>query len=587
MGGFINNKKVGIFTIYEREWYNMQTFQQFTYERPNMEEIKTKFEQLMQDFEVAQTKEIQSDVINAWNTLANHYATQQNLAYVRATIDTTDAFYQAERDFFDEQGPNFEEMQSIYYKHLVASKFRTQLEEEWGSQLFDLAQNAVKAFSPAILPLMQRENKLTSAYQKLVASAQIEFDGQTLTLAQLGPYVESTDRQVREAANKARFGFYEQHQAEFDRIYDELVKTRDEMAKTLGYQNFVELGYVRMNRIDYDAAMVKKFRDQVRDEIVPVATKLYERQAKRIGVDALKYHDEGLSFLTGNATPQGDAEWIVENAQKMYHELSPETAAFFDVMVNQQLMDLVAKKGKEGGGYCTFIEDYNVPFIFSNFNGTSGDIDVLTHEAGHAFQVYSSRNIGIPEYLWPTYESCEIHSMSMEFFTWPWMELFFKEQTEKYKFAHLSGALLFLPYGVAVDEFQHAVYENPTMTPAERHAKWKEIEAIYLPHRDYDGVDYLEQGAFWQRQQHIYASPFYYIDYTLAQICAFQFWKRSRENFEEAWKDYLHLCGLGGSMSFTKLVAAANLNSPFEDGTVAGVIDSIETYLNAVEDDKM
>jgi M3 family oligoendopeptidase len=172
----------------------------------------------------------------------------------------------------------------------------------------------------------------------------------------------------------------------------------------------------------------------------------------------------------------------------------------------------------------------------------------------------------------------------MEFFTWPWMELFFKEQTDKYKFTHLSGGLLFIPYGVTVDEFQHIVYENPEMTPAERKAAWKELEATYLPDRDYGEDEYLQSGAFWHRQGHIFASPFYYIDYTLAQICAFQFWKRSRENFEDAWKDYVHLCGLGGSLSFTKLVAEAGLISPFEDGCVESVIGTIEEYLNSIDD---
>ena len=263
----------------------------------------------------------------------------------------------------------------------------------------------------------------------------------------------------------------------------------------------------------------------------------------------------------------------------MYEDLSKETGEFFKFMQENHLMDLVAKKGKAGGGYCTFIEDYKAPFIFSNFNGTSGDIDVLTHEAGHAFQVYSSRHFEIPEYYWPTYEACEIHSMSMEFFTWPWMDLFFKEDTDKYKFSHLSDALLFLPYGVSVDEFQHWVYENPEATPKERKLQWREIEKKYLPHKDYEGNDYLENGGFWQRQGHIYNSPFYYIDYTLAQICAFQFWKRSRENQEEAWADYVKLCKLGGSMSFTKLVEAANLISPFEDGCVESVVGEIETWL--------
>lgn len=562
----------------------MVTFDQYTYNRPNFEEAKERFEGLLTAFKEANSMEQQSEAIAKINEFRESFSTQANLAFIRASIDTKDEFYQKERDYFDEVSPQLEELVTAYYKELVSSKFRNELEEKWGSQLFDLADYSIKAFSPEIIELMQQENKLSSEYSKLVASAQVEFDGKTLTLAQLGPYRESTDREIRKQALAASTQFFAGNEEKFDDLFDKLVKVRHKIAVTLGYKNFVELGYIRMMRVDYNAEMVKKFRDQVRDFIVPLASKLYERQAERIGVDSLKFYDESLNFISGNATPQGSAEWIIENGSKMYDELSPETGEFFRFLTDRKLMDVEAKTGKESGGYCTFIEEYNSPFIFSNFNGTSGDIDVLTHEAGHAFQVYSSRDIGIPEYLWPTFEACEIHSMSMEFFTWPWMEYFFKEQTEKYKFAHLSGALQFLPYGVAVDEFQHEIYENPEMTPTERKAAWSKIESIYLPHRDFDGNSYLEAGGFWQRQGHIYNSPFYYIDYTLAQICAFQFWKRSREDQESAWKDYLHLCQLGGSKSFTKLVAEANLISPFEEGCVESVIGTIEDYLNSVDD---
>ncbi|MEL3962730.1 M3 family oligoendopeptidase [Lysinibacillus endophyticus] len=565
----------------------MVTFKDYEYKRPDINEMQQQIRALIKQFKEADSVEVQSQLIEKINEYRNDFSTQSNLVYIRASIDTNDEFYQNERDFLDEITPQVEELVFEYYQELVKSPFRKQLEEKWGTQLFALAENQIKAFSPEIIELMQKENKLVSEYNKLVASAQIEFDGKTLTLAQLTPYGESIDRQVRKEAMEARFNFFKENEEQFDSIFDQLVQLRHKIATTLGYKNYVELGYLNMNRIDYDAEMVATFRDKVQKLIVPVATKLYERQAKRIGVSDFKFYDEGLNFLTGNAKPKGEPNWIVENGKKMYGELSQETGEFFNFMIERELMDLEAKKGKESGGYCTFIDNYGSPFIFSNFNGTSGDIDVLTHEAGHAFQVYRSRNIGIPEYLWPTYESCEIHSMSMEFFTWPWMELFFKEETEKYKFAHLSSALLFLPYGVAVDEFQHVIYENPAMTPSQRKQAWKQIEEKYLPHRDYGGYPYLEAGGFWQRQGHIYASPFYYIDYTLAQVCAFQFWKRSREDFESAWKDYLHLCGLGGSMSFTKLVKEAGLISPFEDGCVESVIDEIQEYLNSIDDTKL
>lgn len=562
-------------------------FEEYTYKRPNLEEITVDFQAAIEKFNNSLTVEEQSKAMNEVNELRNNLGTMFNLCTIRHSIDTNDEFYKAEQDIMDEIQPEVEGLVTKYYQALVHSKFRTELEEKWGHQLFALAEGQLKTFKPEIVPMLQKENRLSTEYTKLLASAKINFEGEERTLAQLEPFTESTDRELRKRASEAKFGFLEEHEAELDRIYDDLVKIRTEIAKTLGYKNFVELGYYRMMRTDYNSEMVANFRGQVKDFIVPIATKLKARQKERIGLEQLKYYDEGFNFQTGNAVPKGNPEWIIENGQKMYEDLSNETGAFFKFMQENNLMDLVAKKGKAGGGYCTYIENYKSPFIFSNFNGTSGDIDVLTHEAGHAFQVYSSRQFEIPEYYWPTYEACEIHSMSMEFFTWPWMELFFKGDTDKYKFSHLSDALLFLPYGVSVDEFQHWVYENPEATPKERKLQWREIEKKYMPHKDYDGNEFLENGGFWQRQGHIYNSPFYYIDYTLAQICAFQFWKRSRENQEEAWEDYVNLCKLGGSMSFTKLVEAANLISPFEVGCVESVVGEIENWLNSVDDKKL
>ncbi|RFU71040.1 M3 family oligoendopeptidase [Peribacillus saganii] len=559
-------------------------FEQYEYIRPDITLFKVSFQAALKRFESASSAAGQIEAIEEINTVRNDMDTMFNLCYIRHSIDTADEFYKSENEYLDEIQPEVEETVSLFYRKLLSSPFKNELEEKWGNQLFALAEAQLKTISPEIIPLLQKENKLSTEYTQLMASAKIMFEGEERTLAQLQPFTESTDRQMRKNALLARVGFREEHGEKLDEIYDQLVKVRDEIARTLGFNNFVELGYYRMNRTDYNAEMVAGFREQVKEFIVPLATKLRERQRERIGVDQLKHYDEGFDFTTGNATPKGDAAWIIKNGKKMYEVLSPETKEFFEFMIENNLMDLAAKKGKAGGGYCTFIPNYKAPFIFSNFNGTSGDIDVLTHEAGHAFQVYSSRHLAVPEYSWPTYEACEIHSMSMEFFTWPWMELFFKEDTEKYKFSHLSNALLFLPYGVAVDEFQHFVYENPQATPKERKEVWKSLEQKYLPHRDYDGIDYLEEGGFWQGQSHIYNSPFYYIDYTFAQICAFQFWKRVMEGDKAAWSDYLNLCRQGGSKSFLELVKTANLRSPFEKGTIESVVGVIDNWLSSVED---
>ncbi|MCP8968523.1 M3 family oligoendopeptidase [Ectobacillus ponti] len=559
-------------------------FENYVYVRPDMQQLEQQFTAALAAFSAAATLQEQEEAIAEINRIRNGFDTMANVCHIRHTINTNDEFYRDEQDFFDESAPVLQGHVTKYYEALVSSAFRRELEEKYGKQLFALAECELRTYSDAVLEDLQAENKLSSQYTKLLASAKIQFEGEERTLSQLAPFMENPDREMRRRASAAYYGFLAEHETELDDIYGQLVKIRTAIAKKLGFHNFVELGYMRMCRTDYNAAMVANFRQQVLDHIVPIATKLRQRQQQRIGVEALKFYDEGFEYPSGNPVPKGDPEWIVENGRKMYAELSPETNTFFQFMLDNNLMDLVAKKGKAGGGYCTYIANYKAPYIFSNFNGTSGDIDVLTHEAGHAFQVYESRSFQIPEYNWPTYEACEIHSMSMEFFTWPWMEHFFQEDTEKYYFSHLSSALLFLPYGVTVDEFQHFVYEHPEATPAERKQAWRRIEKKYLPHRDYEGNAYLESGGFWQRQGHIYNSPFYYIDYTLAQICAFQFWKRSREDREAAWLDYVNLCRQGGSQSFLQLVETAGLRSPFADGCVESVVGEIEAWLNQVDD---
>jgi len=559
-------------------------FENYPYERPKMAEINDQFDGLLKNFVNASSMEAAKAALQEINRLRSRLSTLENLVYIRSTVDVSDPFYQKEREFFDAVMPEFEERVTRFYRALADSAYRKELEKEFGSQLFKLAEYKIKSFSEEVIPLLQEENKLTTEYEKLGASAQIKFRGKTWTLSQLDFFLQDPDRDTRKEAAALKYGFFADHAETYNEIFDKLVKLRNERAVKLGYKNFVELGYLLMNRIDYDARMVGAFRKQVREHIVPVAAEIYKRQRERIGVDALKFYDESFYFRSGNAKPKGPTEWMVENGKTMYRGLAKETEEFFQFMLDRNLMDLESKPNKAPGGYCTYLEDYQSPFIFANFNGTAGDVNVLTHEFGHAFQVYCSRDFSVPEYFHPTHESAEISSMSMEFFTWPWMHLFFGEDALKYQYSHLTDALTFIPYGAAVDEFQHLVYANPDWTPQERNQAWRQLEHIYLPHRDYDGNEYLEGGGYWHRQLHIFEDPFYYIDYTLAQICAFQFWKRDREDHEGAWQDYVRLCRLGGSRSFLNLAKAANLRSPFEKGTVSSVIAPIKEWLEQVDD---
>lgn len=565
----------------------MQKFKDYKYDRPDLDKISSDFNKLLEGLENTNSPENGVEIIREINKLRNHVDTMITLVSIRHSINTEDEFYAAEQDFMDENEPKVEDLVIKYYKTLVNSKYKNEYKKIFGDQLFNLAELKMKSFSEEIMDGMVKENKLVTEYDKLIASAQIDFEGEIRTLSQMTPFMQSKDREIRKRAYEAFTGFLEENEEQFDRIYDDMVKVRDKMAKRLGFKNYIEMAYAKLGRTDYDWEMVANYRNQVYEDLVPLVVTLKDRQRKRLGLESLKYYDEPLEFLTGNAAPKGDPDWIIANGKRMYSELSKETDEFFTYMVERDLLDLLSKKGKMSGGYCTIISEYKSPFIFSNFNGTSGDIDVLTHEAGHAFQVYMSRESDIPEYGFPTYEACEIHSMSMEFITWPWMKLFFEEDELKYKFSHLADAINFIPYGVTVDEFQHFVYEFPEATPTERKAKWREIEEKYLPFKDYEDNDFLKRGGYWLRQGHIFGEPFYYIDYTLAQVCAFQFWVKDREDHEKAWEDYLTLCKAGGSMPFLSLVKLGNLDNPFVDGTIKRVVAPLKEWLDGIDDSSL
>jgi M3 family oligoendopeptidase len=561
-------------------------FNEFKYERPDLELFKKEMEDLIETLNGEVSIEQECAIVLEVFELQEELDTMGTLVSIRHSINTKDEFYEKEQEFFDENGPIMQQYNQLFVAKLLESKNRKALEEEFGTLMFEQAELEKKTFKPEIIPDLQLENKLSSEYSKLTASAQIKFDDGVYNLSQMSPFMQHLDRETRHRAQLAVSGWFEKNESEIDRLYDEMVTVRTKIAKELGYKNYVQLGYDRLGRTDYNHEDVKTYRDQILESVVPLVNKLQERKAKRIEIEDPKSYDLSLSFLTGNPTPKGDRAHLVQEAKDMYEQMSKETGEFFNFMVDNELLDLDAKEGKMGGGYCTYLPKYRTPFIFANFNGTSGDVDVLTHEAGHAFQVYSSRDL-LPAYRWPTMEAAEIHSMSMEFLAWPWINKFFKEDTDKYLFSHLAGAVSFLPYGVTVDEFQHGIYENPDMTPDERKALWRTIEKKYLPFKDYDDDAFTDKGTYWYRQGHIFGVPFYYIDYTLAQVCAFQYWIKAQEDHSKALIDYKELCALGGSKSFVALLESANLDNPFVKGTVKRIVEPIQKYLDSIDDTKL
>lgn len=556
-------------------------FSEMPYQRPDLEQVIQQLQELTRELVQAEDYTKAREVFIRKDELEKHVMTQEELASIRHTIDTRDAFYNEEFQFFNEAGPLLKEYEQAWTKALLDSPFRSSFEQEFGETLLTNAELEMKTFSPEIISQLQEENKLVDDYHHLIASAAIPFEGHTYTISQMSPFKNDPDDDRRLAAWKAEGTWYKQHQEQLDTVYDRLTHLRDEMGRKLGYDGYTQLGYYRMIRNCYTKEDVEKFREAVRTWLVPVADRLFRDQAKRLGKEyPMSFADNELEFRSGNPAPQGNPEEILQAGKKFYDELSPETSAFFRKMLDMQLLDVLSTEGKQGGGYCTDLPDYGMPFIFANFNGTKHDVEVVTHEAGHAFASYMNRERVPHELMWPSMEGCEVHSMSMEFMAWPWAEEFFGEQARKFRYSHLASALKFIPYGTMVDHFQHIVYEKPDMTPKERHGVWKELLGIYMPWQRLDGeIPFYSEGEGWQRQQHIYSSPFYYIDYCLAQTVSLEFWALLQEDQKAAWEKYMAYTRQGGTAPFTQLLKNAGLESPFEENTIRKVSEAAVKWL--------
>lgn len=557
-------------------------FSEIQYERPDLDRLKEELAALTQRFREAKTFEEADTAYVAVDALQGRsLRTMRTVAQIRRDIDTTDAFYDGEVAFFNQEQPKLQPLQKAWTKATLESPFRKELEEKYGSVTFRNAEISMKTFVPELVEDLQKENALVTRYTKLIASAKIEFQGEIYTLSQLSPFKLSPDDATRRAAWKAEGQWYNAQGKELDEIYDELVKLRDAMGRKLGYDGYTQLGYYRMKRNCYGPEDIDKFRVAVQKYLVPVAKQIYIKQAQRQGRDfPLSFADKDLAFRSGNPKPAGGPEDILAMGTRFYSELSPETKAFWDHMMRHEMMDVESKPGKASGGYCTSIYALHSPFIFANFNGTAHDVEVITHEAGHAFASYMNRNRVPSDTMWPSMEGCEVHSMSMEFFAEPWADGFFGGDAKKFLYTHLAGALTFIPYGTMVDHFQHVMYEYPEFGPEERHQVWRELLGLYMPWVKPGEVPFYGEGKGWQRQSHIYKTPFYYIDYCLAQTVSLEFWARIQQDPKAAFATYLDYTKLGGSMVFTDLLKEAGLGSPFDEGTLQSICAQAKKWLD-------
>ncbi len=551
----------------------MEKFRDLKYSRPEKGPLVKEFKAHLKRFKEAKTFDEANGAMLAWEKMMDKVQTQAVIASVRNTMNMKDEFYDGEKKFYNSTMPKLMPLMKKTTKAMLTSPFRPQFEEKYGRHMFKSMEVQEKLMSIGIILPSIKENKLGTEYSKTAAGCSVEFMGEKCNFYGLLRHMQSTDRAERKAAFTEWAKLYEGVAPKLEEQYGKLVKTRVKIAKRLGFDSYIDYIYKARGRYDYGPKEAAAFREAVRKYITPLCEKMFREQAERIGVDKLHWYDEGLVFPEGNANPVGTPEELTEKARQMYEELSPETGEFFNFMVEHELFDFVTRENKHLGGYCTSLAEYKAPFIFSNFNGTSADIDVLTHEAGHAFEYYyASRKLPLSSLVHSTSEINEIHSMSMEHFAYPYMERFFPGKSDKYRYAHFTDAVKTIPYLVSVDEFQHRVFENPESTPADWRRFWKEIERKYMPWRSYDGNEFLESGGFWMQKQHVFLYPFYYIDYALAQLGAFSLYRKNVEG-GDAWGSYLRLCSIGGKYGYFETLGKAGIPVPLDESVVRETAD--------------
>lgn len=549
---------------------------------PNKEEIIKAVKTLDERLLKAKSGKEAVAVVKEYFKLHDDIASVFSLIYIRHTINTKDAYYKKLSDVMDEIGPEIDAATNEFDQHFYDSKYRAELVLAFGQLYFDQVKQSMKTFKPEIVEDLVEENKLVSEYIELISSGLIEFNGEKLSLSQMGKYTTSMDRETRASASKLVWAFYAENDEKIGDIYDRMIKIRTKIAKKLGYENFLQLGYDRMGRLDWTPEDARVYREKILEHIVPLSNQIYQAQKERLGYgDDTRYYDYSIFYKSGNPTPKGTPEELVKAARDMYREMSPIASKYFDFMVDHSCMDLLAKPGKAGGGYMDYIPDLQTSFIFANFNGTSGDVDVLTHEFGHSLQGFlGAETTDVPSYRTPGMECAEMHSMSMEYLTYPWMKLFFKEDTDKYCYQHLCDAITFIPYGCIVDAFQAYAYEHPELNHTERKAYWSELEKAYLPHRRYEDNEFLASGGFWERQHHIFENPLYYLDYTIAQVVSLEFFNESRKDHKAALDKYIAFDKRGGQYPFRELLRQSNIANPMDGDTLKDVAKEVMDYLN-------
>lgn len=504
--------------------------------------------------------------------------------YIRMTINTADKkAAQAYKTFISEVQPKVAPLSDQLNRKLVENPFLNSLKGQAYKVYLRGIQNAIRLFREENVPLQTELQNLAQKYSSISGSLEVELNGETLTMQGAAKKLSDPDRNLREQVYRATTHVREQHIAEIDAVFDEMIDLRNRLAQNADYPDYRSYMFSALGRFDYTINDCIEFHKSIEVVVMPAAMELHEQRRKKLGLEHLKPWDlsvdpEGREPLK----PFDTVDELLSGSLEVFHRVDPFFGECLKSMDEGGHLDLGSKKGKAPGGYNYPLYESGMPFIFMNAVGTHRDLVTMMHEGGHAVHSILSHPLELTAFKSCPSEVAELASMSMELISMDHWDQFYTNENDctRAKREHLEDILTTLPWIARVDAFQHWLYTNPSHNREQRTEEWLRLDERFGNSLvDWKGFEKARSYS-WHRQLHLFEVPFYYIEYGMAQLGAIAIWKNYREHGSKALEQFKEALSLGYTRSIGEIYQTAGIDFDFSIGYLRQLIDFLQSELD-------
>lgn len=553
----------------------MIDFNRIKYERIDFDDTKLLIKKLISDLKAAKTFKSYISIVDKITSIQSHIEEMADYADIRNMRDLTDEYYKDEIEYWNSMKPNFDLLFLPFYEEINNSRFKELLLKRMPNNLFKIIEYQIRITSDKNIELLKRENELKNQYRNL-NNSKIHYDGEDKNINYITGLFSNKDRTIRKKAHDAINDFYYHHRDEYTDILFELINVRNEIAKNLGFNNYVQYSLYKHKRIGYDYIDIEKFRNNIVHYIIPLCEKLNNWQKHELGLEELKYYD--TTFFNEMPKLKVYGENLLNKLRKSFIEVDNDLSNLYNDMLDNNYIDFIKKDNKVNFSITNYLTERGIPVITGNYKNSYLDVQTTTHEMGHSFQKYcvsikDKEYIVSPLLKYPNMEIAEMFSFGMELIMMSHVnDLFEDGDDKKYRFMKIYNLVVNLPYICMVDEFQQLIYSSYNLKKDDIKKIWRKLVTKYHLEKNNNGHMNLDDGGYFYRQSHIYLDPFYYIDYALSYVGAFAIWNSCHNNITI----FKEIGGVASYFSFEYLIDKYHMPNPFDKDTVKNIAVILE-----------